>query len=289
MEYKIEIVKSKQNSQYEFNNHLTPSIKTGFNSYYIDKLKHLKTAISTFKTKDATKGSKPYKIISPLSVSKDSILNETLKFGVKQDNYIIYEIFKNYKLKGKVYTSEEKAKAIIKKINIKDLEISENIKNCDIIFNNSKIEFLTNFYNQEVKHLDNIKKTIKDIENLKNGGNCILRIYNLFLNDTLKEVIKLCNMFETVYIYKPDTTDNYKIDKYIVCLKKKKSNVSDEEIKQQSIKNLNDINTTYINSQVRAINEVINYINKRNYRGLDYQTYIEKQNEKQKEFIQKLN
>ena len=44
MEYKIEIVKSKQNSQYEFNNHLTPSIKSGFNSYYIDKLKHLKTA-----------------------------------------------------------------------------------------------------------------------------------------------------------------------------------------------------------------------------------------------------
>ena len=288
MEYKLEVVKSKQTSQYEFNNHLTPSIKSGFNSYYIDKLKHLKTAISTFKTKDATKGSKPYKIISSLSVSKDSLLNETLKFGVKQDNYIIYEIFKNYKLKGKVYTSDEKAKSIIKKINIKELEIIENVKNCDIIFNNSKVEFLTNFYNQEVKHLENIKKTIKDIEDLKNDGNCILRIYNLFLNDTLKEIIKLCNMFETVYVYKPDTTDNYKTDKYLVCLKKKKSKVSDEEVKQESIKNLNDINTTYINSQVKAINEVINYINKRNYRGLDYQMYMEKQNEKQKEFIQKM-
>ena len=98
MEYKLELVENKQNLQYEYNNHLTPSIKSGFNSYYIDKLKHLKTAISTFKTKDATKGSKPYKIISPLSVSKDSLLNETLKFGFKQDNYIIYEIFKNYKL-----------------------------------------------------------------------------------------------------------------------------------------------------------------------------------------------
>ena len=285
MEYKIEIVKSDKNLQYNFNNHLTPSIKSGFNSYYIDKLKHLKTAISTFKTKDATKGSKPYKIISPMSVSKDSLLNEILKFGTKQDNYIVYEIFKYYKLKGNVYSMDEKTKKVIKKINIKNLEIVENIKNCDIIFNNSKIEFLTNFYNQEVKHIKNIKETIEKIKDLKNGGNCIFRIYNLFLNDTLKEIIKICNMFDKVFIFKPETTDNYKTDKYIVCLNKRKSNV---ENNNYEIKNLSEINTFYINSQVQAINEVINYINKRNYRGLDYQMYMDKQHEQQKKFIEKL-
>lgn len=285
MEYKIEIVKSDKNLQYNFNNHLTPSIKSGFNSYYIDKLKHLKTAISTFKTKDATKGSKPYKIISPMSVSKDSLLNEILKFGTKQDNYIVYEIFKNYKLKGNVYSMDEKTKKVIKKINIKNLEIVENIKNCDIIFNNSKIEFLTNFYNQEVKHIKNIKETIEKIKDLKNGGNCIFRIYNLFLNDTLKEIIKICNMFDKVFIFKPETTDNYKTDKYIICLNKKKSN---PENNNYEIKNISEINTFFINSQVQAINEVINYINKRNYRGLDYQMYMDKQHEQQKKFIEKL-
>ncbi len=285
MEYKIEIVKSDKNLQHNFNNHLTPSIKSGFNSYYIDKLKHLKTAISTFKTKDATKGSKPYKIISPMSVSKDSLLNEILKFGTKQDNYIVYEIFKNYKLKGNVYSMDEKTKKVIKKINIKNLEIVENIKNCDIIFNNSKIEFLTNFYNQEVKHIKNIKETIGKIKDLKNGGNCIFRIYNLFLNDTLKEIIKICNMFDKVFIFKPETTDNYKTDKYIICLNKKKSNL---ENNNYEIKNISEINTFFINSQVQAINEVINYINKRNYRGLDYQMYMDKQHEQQKKFIEKL-
>lgn len=285
MEYKIEIVKSDKNLQYNFNNHLTPSIKSGFNSYYIDKLKHLKTAISTFKNKDATKGSKPYKIISPMSVSKDSLLNEILKFGTKQDNYIVYEIFKNYKLKGNVYSMDEKTKKVIKKINIKNLEIVENIKNCDIIFNNSKIEFLTNFYNQEVKHIKNIKETIEKIKDLKNGGNCIFRIYNLFLNDTLKEIIKICNMFDKVFIFKPETTDNYKTDKYIICLNKKKSN---PENNNYEIKNISEINTFFINSQVQAINEVINYINKRNYRGLDYQMYMDKQHEQQKKFIEKL-
>ena len=91
MEYKIELEENKDYKT-EINNILTPSIKTGFNSYYIDKLKHLKTAIESFKTNKLSKSAKPYKIISPLSVSEDSELNKHYNFGIKQDFYIIYEI-----------------------------------------------------------------------------------------------------------------------------------------------------------------------------------------------------
>lgn len=285
MEYKIEL---KENKDYktEINNILTPSIKTGFNSYYIDKLKHLKTAIESFKTNKLSKSAKPYKIISPLSVSEDSELNKHYNFGIKQDFYIIYEIIKTYKLKGKIYSiGNEKIKVIIDKINDKNISYTKEIKNCDIIFNNSKINFLTNFYNQEVQQLANIKKTIKEIDNLNVGGDCIIRIYNIFLNDTINEIIKLTGMFEDVYIYKPDTVDNYKVDKYLVCLNKKKKETN---TKDKIIKDLSFINTSLINNQTKAINQVINYINNRNYRGVEYQEYKQNQEIAQKEFIKKM-
>lgn len=285
MEYKIEL---KENKDYktEINNILTPSIKTGFNSYYIDKLKHLKTAIESFKTNKLSKSAKPYKIISPLSVSEDSELNKHYNFGIKQDFYIIYEIIKTYKLKGKIYSiGNEKIKVIIDKINDKNISYTKEIKNCDIIFNNSKINFLTNFYNQEVQQLANIKKTIKEIDNLNVGGDCIIRIYNIFLNDTINEIIKLTGMFEDVYIYKPDTVDNYKVDKYLVCLNKKKKETN---TKDKTIKDLSFINTSLINNQTKAINQVINYINNRNYRGVEYQEYKQNQEIAQKEFIKKM-
>lgn len=285
MEYKIELIENKDYKT-EINNILTPSIKTGFNSYYIDKLKHLKTAIESFKTNKLSKSAKPYKIISPLSVSEDSELNKHYKFGTKQDFYIIYEIIKTYKLKGKICSiSNEKIKVIIDKINDKNISYTKEIKNCDIIFNNSKINFLTNFYNQEVQQLTNIKKTIKEIDNLNVGGDCIIRIYNVFLNDTINEIIKLTGMFEDVYIYKPDTVDNYKVDKYLVCLNKKKKETN---TKNKIIKDISFINTEFINNQTKAINQVINYINNRNYRGVEYQEYKQNQETAQKEFIKKM-
>ena len=285
MEYKIDL-ENKKDYKTEINNILTPSIKTGFNSYYIDKLKHLKTAIESFKTNKLSKSAKPYKIISPLSVSEDSELNKHYNFGIKQDFYIIYEIIKTYKLKGKIYSiGNEKIKVIIDKINDKNISYTKEIKNCDIIFNNSKINFLTNFYNQEVQQLTNIKKTIKEIDNLNVGGDCIIRIYNIFLNDTINEIIKLTGMFEDVYIYKPDTVDNYKVDKYLVCLNKKKKETN---TKDKTIKDLSFINTSLINNQTKAINQVINYINNRNYRGVEYQEYKQNQETAQKEFIKKM-
>lgn len=285
MEYKIELEENKDYKT-EINNILTPSIKTGFNSYYIDKLKHLKTAIESFKTNKLSKSAKPYKIISPLSVSEDSELNKHYNFGTKQDFYIIYEIIKTYKLKGKIYSiGNEKIKVIIDKINDKNISYTKEIKNCDIIFNNSKINFLTNFYNQEVQQLANIKKTIKEIDNLNVGGDCIIRIYNIFLNDTINEIIKLTGMFEDVYIYKPDTVDNYKVDKYLICLNKKKKETN---TKDKTIKDLSFINTSLINNQTKAINQVINYINNRNYRGVEYQEYKQNQETAQKEFIKKM-
>ena len=285
MEYKIDL-ENKKDYKTEINNILTPSIKTGFNSYYIDKLKHLKTAIESFKTNKLSKSAKPYKIISPLSVSEDSELNKHYNFGTKQDFYIIYEIIKTYKLKGKIYSiGNEKIKVIIDKINDKNISYTKEIKNCDIIFNNSKINFLTNFYNQEVQQLANIKKTIKEIDNLNVSGDCIIRIYNIFLNDTINEIIKLTGMFEDVYIYKPDTVDNYKVDKYLICLNKKKKETN---TKDKTIKDLSFINTSLINNQTKAINQVINYINNRNYRGVEYQEYKQNQETAQKEFIKKM-
>lgn len=285
MEYKIELEDNK-NYISNISNQLTPSIKTGFNSYYIDKLKHLKSTIEPFKSNKSSKISKPYKIISPMSVISDSELNNYYKFGTKQDYYIIYEIIKNYKLKGKIYSiGNDNFKSIIDKININDISHTPTIKNCDIIFNNSKVSFLKYFYNQEVQQIKTIQDTITYIKDLNIGGSCIIRIYNIFLNDTINEIIKLSGMFKSVYIYKPETTDNYKVDKYLVCLNKLNKEVNTTN---KIIKDISFINTSFINYQTKAINQVINYTNNRNYRGVEYQEYKQNQEIQQKEFIKKM-
>lgn len=285
MEYKIELEDNK-NYISNVSNQLTPSIKTGFNSYYIDKLKHLKSTIEPFKSNKSSKISKPYKIISPMSVTSESELNNYYKFGTKQDYYIIYEIIKNYKLKGKIYSiGNNNFKSIIDKINVKDISYTSIIKNCDIIFNNSKISFLKYFYNQEVQQIKTIQDTITYIKDLNIDGSCIIRIYNIFLNDTINEIIKLSGMFKYVYIYKPETTDNYKVDKYLVCLHKLNKEVNTTN---KIIKDISFINTSFINYQTKAINQVINYTNNRNYRGVEYQEYKQNQEIKQKEFIKKM-
>lgn len=285
MEYKIELEDNK-NYISNVSNQLTPSIKTGFNSYYIDKLKHLKSTIEPFKSNKSSKISKPYKIISPMSVTSESELNNYYKFGTKQDYYIIYEIIKNYKLKGKIYSiGNNNFKSIIDKINVKDISYTSIIKNCDIIFNNSKISFLKYFYNQEVQQIKTIQDTITYIKDLNIDGSCIIRIYNIFLNDTINEIIKLSGMFKYVYIYKPETTDNYKVDKYLVCLHKLNKEVNTTN---KIIKDISFINISFINYQTKAINQVINYTNNRNYRGVEYQEYKQNQEIKQKEFIKKM-
>lgn len=284
MEFKIELEnnESQQTSVLSF----TPSIKSGFNSYYVDKLKHLKTATENFKSKDVTKNAKPYKIISPLSVLQDSDLNDHYKFGTKQDFYIIYEILKVYNLKGSVYSEDKKIKTIVDKINIKNIDYSSSLSNADIILNNSKVDFYKNFYNQEVKQIKVLHDTYEDCQKLKTGGDCIIKIYNVFLNNTVNEIVKFCQLFNKVFIYKPETVDNYKTDKYLICLGKKNKDQKDND---KTIKDLNVINTTFINEQTKTINEVINYINKRNYHGSDYNKYKEIQQQKQKEFIKKIN
>lgn len=284
MEFKIEL----ENNETKNLNLLTftPTIKTGFNSYYIDKIKHLKTATEKFKNNEekVTKGARPYKIISPLSVTQDSELNKHFGFGTKQDHYIIYELLKVYKLKGSVYSGDKKIKTIIDKLNLKNIDYSSSLSDADIILNNSKVDFYKNFYNQEVKQIKVLQDTYENCQKLKSGGDCIIKIYNVFLNDTINEIIKFSQLFDKVFIYKPETVDNYKTDKYLICLgKKNKSQKNDDK----TIKNLNIINTTFINEQTKAINEVINYINKRNYHGSDYNNYKNNQQQKQKEFIKK--
>lgn len=288
MEYKLNLAESNndfdnsEDSKISF----TPMIKTGFNSYYIDKLKHLKESIKTFKSNDVVKSAKPYKIISPCSVSKDSVLNKEYNFGTKQDNYIVYEIVKSFKLSGSVYSfNSEKINKIIETINIKDLKNTPKVSDCDIIFNNSKVNFLKNFYNQEVQFIPELEKTLKECEKLKTGGCCITRIYNVFLNDTIDILIKFISMFKEVYIFKPETSDNYKVDKYLICLDKLNKQ---KQTENKEIEKINVINTEFINSQTKAINEVINYINKRNYHGMEYNNYMEIQKEKQNDFLKKI-
>jgi hypothetical protein len=260
---------------------LIPKLSNGFNSYYLDKLKHIKEAIEDIRKKE--KESRYYKIVSPGSVSKNSELYKTFNLGLKQLNYIIFEIFKIFNIKGSVNTNDKKTEESIKNIsNI--LKITQKTKDYDVYFNNKKINFDENFYKQEAEFIPILEEEIKNIEDLKKGGIFITRIYNIFLQKTENIVMNLINNFDKVILYKPITVDNYKVDKYLICIGKKAKPNKEYGI----IKDLNKINEEFIIFQVEGINEVINYINGKNYRGSEYDKYVERQMNEQKKLIKDL-
>ena len=68
MEFKLKI---KQEEGYVSDLKI-PRLSSGFNSYYIDKLKHLKESLESVKGLD--KNSRYYKVVSPCSVNKETKL-----------------------------------------------------------------------------------------------------------------------------------------------------------------------------------------------------------------------
>lgn len=281
MFYQLSIVEHDDIDNNSESQSLIPKLSSGFNSYYIDKLKHIKEALEDMKDKE--KDSKFYKIVSPGSVNKSSLLYKEYGLGTKQINYILYEIFKTFKITGTISTNDKQTEKALNDIS-KLINIKLNNSNFNIYLNNKKINFYKNFYSQETDYLPILKEEINNIDKLKSGGIFITRIYNIFLQNTENIIINLINKFDKVYIFKPLTVDNYKVDKYLICIDKK----TKPNTLNGSIANLNQINSELIINQTRAINEVINYINGKNYRGAEYDKYAERQLSEQKKIIKDL-
>lgn len=128
------------------------------------------------------------------------------------------------------------------------------------------------------------------------GGSFVLKIFDTYCSITLKFILILNELYEKVYVCKPLTSRNSNSEKYIVCIgyKPNKKHLDELDKLYQSNflnnrylldifptyepsievkKQITDINITLGNIQFNQINKMIQFIEKNNYWGEEYEKY----------------
>lgn len=132
------------------------------------------------------------------------------------------------------------------------------------------------------------------------NGNFILRLNDIYTNFTLKIINILHDCYKEVYICKPLFSRDYTNEKYLICknlnmsdkdknnliskLEKilndfNKSNlvitdiISDKVYEMEEIKSIISINNNLSNNEHNNINKIIDYRNKKNYFGEEYNKF----------------
>jgi hypothetical protein len=117
----------------------------------------------------------------------------------------------------------------------------------------------------------------------KQGGNFILKIFDVFKIKTIEVIYLLCNMYENVFIFKPNTSRCANSEKYIICRNFKNNNkkiitniienfdllinkvdtiysLFNIQLNQLFITKLQEINSIYGQQQLENIKNTINLI-----------------------------
>lgn len=271
-------------------------LSLGFHTYYADCIKRL--------IDDTLKKIKDNKIINIINDcyydinEYDKTIKEEFKKKYKieyNDNeyYKLYEVLKNFEINIKdTLTFDEYTEKIIKdifKTNVNKIKIKEKENNTytSIIYN-SKINFDTNQEEILINDFYNIIKYI--IDNLNTKGDFVIKIYSNFLLLTNQLILILTNLFKDVYFYIPDVSEIYENEKYIICkefnkdnkiikdlneILNKKENIYDcgIELNEGYNKEITKINNELVVYQAYWSNKLIEYINKQNFYGEDYNKY----------------
>lgn len=123
------------------------------------------------------------------------------------------------------------------------------------------------------------------------GGSAVIRFYETFTEPTVKLISILPEFYKSVYITKPFTSDQADSEKFIVCLGYKGGNYKPLEDLVKNIKTGKEVvdifssfkiagqtkaffvrmNTNMSNTQFERVNNIVDFINKENYRGEEYQ------------------
>ena len=114
-----------------------------------------------------------------------------------------------------------------------DLFLKENLNYCYKKYNNSMdyitadggFDFSSDFNNQEdISFKLILSQIFFALIMQKTGGNFILKLFDIFKYKTLEIIYLLCNLYENVYIFKPNTSRIANSEKYIICINYKNNN-----------------------------------------------------------------
>ena len=184
-----------------------------------------------------------------------------------------------------------------------DLFMKENLIYCfnnyansmDYITGDGGFDFSVDFNKQEDLSMKLILAQIFfAIIMQKEGGNFVLKIFDIFKLKTVEIIFLLTNLYDYVYIYKPYTSRIANSEKYIVCknYKNNNKNITNEIINNFDylldnidciyslfnialpklfLKKIEEINAIYGQQQIENINTTLNFI--REYINIKHNNY----------------
>ena len=114
-----------------------------------------------------------------------------------------------------------------------DLFLKENLiycnkkyaKSMDYITGDGGFDFSSDFNNQEdISFKLILSQIFFALIMQKKGGHFVLKIFDVFKLKTVEIIYLLCNLYENVFIFKPNTSRSANSEKYIICRNYKNNN-----------------------------------------------------------------
>jgi hypothetical protein len=140
------------------------------------------------------------------------------------------------------------------------------------------------FETTELEISKKITKFLKNFESLEKGGSLIIKVKELIHAPSIHLLYLLSNIFDEVYIYRPELSYISRGEKYIVCKNYKDSNIKyelsndylslDINLPTDYIFTVNVINRILMQEEYIIRNRMRNFINSQNYYGDEYHTQL---------------
>jgi len=140
------------------------------------------------------------------------------------------------------------------------------------------------FESSELEISKKITKFLEELDNLEKNGSLIIKVKELINAPSVHLLYFLSNIFEEVYIYRPELSYVSRGEKYIVCKKflnqKLKLDLKHDyltlnmNLPTEYIFTLNVINRVLMQEEYIVRNKMRNFINSQNYFGDEYHSQL---------------
>lgn len=183
-------------------------------------------------------------------------------------------------LESKVSTNDETLKNVFNKLKkYTKLDVTSSKKVSHLCLLNEVL-----FETTELEISKKITKFMSNIDSLEKGGYLIIKVKELIHAPSIHLLYLLSNIFEDVYIYRPDLSFTSRGERYIVCknyndIKLKYELSSDYltlnmNLPTEYIFTVNIINRVLMQEEYIVRNKMRNFINSQNYYGDEYHTQL---------------
>lgn len=143
-------------------------------------------------------------------------------------------------------------------LDIENVSILKELSTYDIVTSDGGFDDNNNYNKKEEQHHLLIETEVKyGIECCKNGGHFVIKIFDMFEEDTFKLIGELYSYFEHVIVYKPYTSRPTNSEKYVVCKYKRNSPIQYNSKKLFNM--LHHINQEIVKKQCDVLTKSLQY------------------------------